>query len=301
MGASGGRRRRPPATSDHAIEGLLEEMRDLRLTLAADLTAAAGAAEAGAEDVAAEIVDADRAELARFARVADLRLGRLQRLAVARPEAPRWRRRLTVALPVVPVVGALAVSAAAATGVLPLPDRGTPAARPAITAQQAGDESPVGSTFREFVDLVGADPSAAQVIAAADRLHRQLARMLASPTTDADGAARIAELLRMEQSLLLREQPPGAAVVLHETQKLAAQLVDVVSALTRPADGPDVLPTFGSQDDRTKDADSSSKTSPAPEPSKSTKSDPSSSPAPDPTPSPSSSTYQPPVLPGISP
>ncbi|HET7530120.1 MAG TPA: hypothetical protein VFJ98_04085 [Mycobacteriales bacterium] len=297
MGAIGGRRRRTPTTSEHPLEGLLEEMRDLRLTLAADLTAAAGAAEAGADEVAAEIVDADRAELERFARVADLRLGRLQRLAVARPEAPRWRRRLTVALPVVPVVGAIAVSAAAATGVLPLPERTAPAPRPAIAAQQAG-ETPVGSTFREFADLVGADPSAAQVIAAADRLHRQLARMLASPTTDADRAAQIAELLRMEQTLLLREQPPGADVVLHETRKLAARLVDVVSALTRPADVPDVLPTFGTDENRTKKG----ATSPAPDPSptKSTKTNTSSSPAPDPSPSPSA-TYNPPVLPGISP
>src|SRR5947208_5016795 len=39
-------------TPDNPLEGLLEEMHELRLTLAADLTAAAGAADAGADAVA---------------------------------------------------------------------------------------------------------------------------------------------------------------------------------------------------------------------------------------------------------
>jgi hypothetical protein len=268
-------------------------MRDQRLTLAADQPAAAAAAEAGADEVAGQIMDADRAELARFARVADQRLGGLQRLAVAGQDAPRWRRRLTVALPVVPVVGALAFSAAAATGVLPLPDRAHDRA-PSVAALRVDDGTPVSSMFQEFADIVGADPSASQLIAAADKLHRQLAALLASPDTDASSAARLAELLRLEQTLLLREQPPGAAVVLHETRRLAAKLDDVVAGLTKPTSVPDVLPTLDSDDgSRKKSGDSS----PSPSPSKSTKSA-TSSPTPGPSTSPSSD-YEPPPLPTI--
>jgi hypothetical protein len=225
----------------HPLDALLEEMRDLRLTLAADLTAAAGAADAGADDVAADIVEADRHELARFARVADQRLLSLQRLAVAGPNAPTWRRRVVVALPVVPVVGALAISAAAASGVLPLPggDRHSSAPRTAVVQTSA----PADTSFRNLVDVLGGHPSASQVIAAASRLHRQLAMLIATSPNNPQGAAAVAELLRMEQSLLMRTQPPGADVVLNATRKLAARLDGVAPHVTSPAAVPTVLPT----------------------------------------------------------
>ena len=63
-------RGRASTAVDNPLESILDEMRDLRLTLAADLNAAAGAAEAGADDIAAEIMAADRIEVARFARAA---------------------------------------------------------------------------------------------------------------------------------------------------------------------------------------------------------------------------------------
>src|SRR3954468_3122659 len=109
-----GRSRRPAVTdAPSPLDGLLQDMRALRLTLAANLHAAAAAAEDGAAEVASDIVAADLDEVARFRRVAETRLLRLQRLAVAEPESPRWRRRVVVALPAVPLIGAMAVSAAA--------------------------------------------------------------------------------------------------------------------------------------------------------------------------------------------
>ena len=249
------------------LESLLEEMRDLRLTLATDLTAAAGAAEEGAEGIAADIVEADRQELARFARVADQRLLRLQRLATAGPETPKWRRRVVVSLPVVPVIGAMAVSAAAATGVLPVPGGSGGNETPAVASESASS-APVDSTFREFVDGLDNNPSASQVIAAADQLHRQLRHLMKSSPNDPNRVSQIAELLRMEQSLLMRAQPPGVDVVLDATRKLAARLVTVLPNRVRPTDVPTVLPTF----DATPDADrhAKTKTSPTPKPSQTT-------------------------------
>src|SRR4051795_12336497 len=74
------------------LEELLGQVQDLRLTLATDLTAAAGAADAGADQVARDIIEADQRELARFARVADLRLTRLAGLKRSEPApaGPGW-------------------------------------------------------------------------------------------------------------------------------------------------------------------------------------------------------------------
>jgi len=54
VGALFGRSRQEAADA-RPLEDLLDEMHDLRLTLAVDLTAAAGAADAGANDVARDI------------------------------------------------------------------------------------------------------------------------------------------------------------------------------------------------------------------------------------------------------
>jgi hypothetical protein len=129
-------------------------------------------------------------------------------------------------------------------------------------------------------------------------LHHQLVKLLASSTTDPDSAAQLVQLLRMEQSLLLTEQPPGADVVLHATRKLAKKLVDVVNAMTQPTSAPNVIPTFAPDSN---DGDGkTTKTSPSPSPTKSTSSpkptSSTTSPAPEPS---SSSSYEPPPLPGF--
>src|SRR3954453_4940516 len=237
-----GRSRRPAASDvSHPLDGLLRDVRELRLTLAADLHAAAAAAEDGEAEVASDIVEADRDEIARFRRVAETRLLRLQRLAVAEPELPRWRRRVVVALPAVPLVGALAVSAAAVTGVMPLPGSHDTANPPPV---QAAPSSPVTSSFQQLERIVDDHQSSARdVIAAARVLHRQLAALIASSSDDPTQAAALAELLRAEQSLLLTAQPPGASVVLDATRRLAKQLVNTAPRLPKPAPTSTKLPT----------------------------------------------------------
>ena len=242
MGSRIGRKRRDraPLTPGDPLTSLLEDMHDLRMTLAADLTAAAGAADAGAEDVARDIIEADRVELARFARVANVRLERLSRPLPAGPQPrPAWRRRVAVALPVAPVVGAMALSAAAATGVLPIPGA-THAPKPAVV--RADDGSPVTS-FQQLVTVLDSDPSASQVIAAASKLHQQLRELIASSPNDPGKAAEIAQLLSLEQSLMLQKQPPGASVVLDATRKLAARLDTVAHEIHSPSIAPTFVPT----------------------------------------------------------
>jgi len=241
MSSRFGRTRRRDASipPGDPLVGLLEEMHDLRMTLAADLSVAAGAADAGANEVARDIIEADREELARFARVANISLERLERPRPAPEPRPAWRRRVAVALPVVPVVGAMALSAAAATGVLPVPGATHQTKTPVV---RADDRSPV-TTFQQLVDVLDSDPSASQVIAAASKLHKQLRDLIATSPNDPNKAAEIAQLLRMEQSLLMRTQPPGASVVLNATRKLAARLVTVTPTGKNPTAVPTLVPS----------------------------------------------------------
>jgi hypothetical protein len=278
-----GRSRRgdaPLPTSD-PLATLLEDMHDLRMTLAADLTAAAGAADAGADEVARDIIEADRVELARFARVANIRLERLSRpLPKAANARPAWRRRVAVALPVVPVVGAMALSAAAATGALPIPGATHTPKAPVVRTADGGTKA----SFDQLVNVLNGDhPSASQVIAAASKLHHQLRKLMASGSNDPGKTAEIAQLLRLEQSLLLKKQPPGALVVLNATRKLAARLVTVVE-VQRPSALPTFVPTeqphaHHTQRHTVTTSESAKPESPKPSPSASEKPDPSPSPS----------------------
>lgn len=283
------------------LDALLGDVRDLRLTLAADLHAAAGATEEGAPEIAADIVAADRREVARFLRLATERLQGLDELAVeAPPPSPppsRRRRRLAVTLPAIPAVGALAVAAAAATGTLPVPGAGAGGHQRPVAAPTAIAPSPADTSFRRFVNVLGSDPSASQVIEAASKLHRQLRRLIAVSPVDPDRAETVARLLELEQSLLLQERPPGAKVVLDATRKLAAKLIDTAPAVT-PTLAPTTLPTIESPHHQQRHPSTSSSptesSKPSPSPSHSPSSAPHPSESPQPAPSQSSAPGYPP-------
>jgi hypothetical protein len=293
-----GRPRRTSAPADQTpLDAIIRDMRELRLTLASDLSTAAGATEDGAYDVAGDIVDGDRADVARFARLIDERLRRVERFPTApapRPtSSPAWRRRIAVALPIAPVVGALALSAAAATGALPLPGQSHSPA-PAVNALANGR---LPSSFTQLVKVVHNDPSASQVIAAATKLHRQLTQLIARSSNDPQSVAEVAQLLQLEQSLLLKAQPPGASVVLNQNRRLAARLVTLEPSATpslRPTDLPTVAPSHAPARHRSDTTrTTTTKASPKPSPSEQHR-----SPSPSPSPSGSPSSNPIPGVPG---
>ena len=219
-----------------SIEDVLDDLRRLRLTLVADLSAAAAAVEDSSERVAADIVDGDRRELAAFLRRSTARLQGAPQPApvtatVTAPAPRAWRRRALISLPAVPLVGALAMSAAAAAGLLPVPTQHHHHAR--VLTQR-----PMSTTFQQFESVLDSDPSASQVVAAATALHQQIAAILATAPQSPNGVSEAAQLLQLEQALLLRKQPPGSSLVLAQSRKLAAQLLTVAreaSAQPTPA------------------------------------------------------------------
>ena len=276
----GQRRRSTPseAVSAETIEHLLDDMRELRLTFVADLSAAAAAVEADSERVAAEIVESDRLELMAFLRRSNARLdGTPVPVADVRAkQSATWRRRVAISLPAVPLVGALAMSAAAAAGLLPLPTHhGSPHARVLSEGQ-----APVSTTFKQFETVLAGDPSASQVVAAASALHQQIAALIANAPSNPDGVNEVARLLQLEQALLIRKQPPGTRLVLAQSRKLAAQLL-TVSAHTTARPTPASVPATASSTPH--------KTSPKPTSSPSASTKPSTKPSSTPTSSPSAS------------
>ncbi len=275
------------ASGNEALDALLGEVRDLRLTFVTDLSTAAGAVEAGATDIAADILDADRAELARFFRVADDRLRELEQAAhrepvtnvVPMPARPRsaTRRRIAVALPAIPLVGALTMAAAAAAGVLPVPGTSTATGHHGTSAIVQDNNA-----LSQFESVVNSnDPSAQQVIAAADKLHQQIVALIKTSNGDPSQANAIEQLLQAERALLLSKQPPGAQAVLAATRTLISALRDHTTTVVTPAIASPkpaaVAPT------------STSTSSPKPSPSPTKSANPSPTPTHSSSPSPSSS------------
>jgi hypothetical protein len=130
--------RRP--TTDAAVSDLVESIRALRLTLTADLAAAAAAIEAGEPAIAQDILTADRLEVRRLSLPASPSLP-------ARPARRARRRRVLFTLPAVPLIGALAMTGAVALTTHDpgrqqmTPHRAAAAARPLVATGTRGHHS----------------------------------------------------------------------------------------------------------------------------------------------------------------
>ena len=271
---------------NEALDELLGEVRELRLTFVTDLSTAAGAVEAGATDVAADILDADRAELARFFEAADDRLRELERAAHrepatnvvamrSRPRSPA-RRRIAVALPAIPLVGALTMAAAAAAGVLPIPGTSTATGHHGTVSIATENNA-----LRQFETVVNSDPSASQVIAAAQKLHQQIVQMMQTSAGDPAQANAIAQMLQAEQALLESKRPPGAQGVLDAIPTLINALASHTTPVaTPPIASPKPAAVAPASTTSPKPSPSPSKTAkPSPTPTHSSSPSPSSSPS----------------------
>lgn len=241
------------SADDAEIVDLIAGVRSARINLTADLAAAAGAVDAEQFEVARDILDAERADLAAF--VADARQSlneqtshRLQPdPAIPAPRRPRrTRSRVLIALPAVPLVGALAMSAAVAIGagyhhshraaaVTQHLTRNT-ASTPSTSMLPSAQPTAADTTLHRLEHVVTHHPQAAQVLAVASDLHAQLTQMIASSKNDPQQLGVVRRLLVLEQHVLEINNAPGSTAALAASRAIA-QLLELVPS-TRPSPHP---------------------------------------------------------------
>lgn len=214
---------------DHAeLSELIETVRQLRLTLSADLSAAAGALDAGEPDVARDIIAADQQEVRQ-----------LSAPAVPIQHAPSARRRRAlVALPAIPLVGALAITGAAAL------TSGSHRHQPSATSRSvvsaigtpAAIQQTAASTLHQLERVVTRHPD--QVVAVAAHLHHQLSALIATSPNNVRRLGAVRRLLLVEQRLLESHRGEATAIALaasrHVNDLLASAGVPTLVPTTVP-------------------------------------------------------------------
>jgi hypothetical protein len=221
-------RRRP----DGALSALLGEVNALRLTLDSDLTIAAAAADAERDDIAGDILDSDREELAAFAARAQLRLDGVDDSPAPAPAAAGRRLR---------VLGPVLVAASVAIALVIGAVGGASTSKQPTTRALGPNRLVSEQVTASYADLRraadgGASPSL--IVAAAKRLHRSLVPMLHNPSANPASVQRVLHMLAFETAVL--ENNPAAAHVLAQARALVARLAaqvkpTVVVALPSPS------------------------------------------------------------------
>lgn len=210
---------------DPAIAELLDSVREARTSLAIELSAAAGALEAGRPEVARDIVAATAEEM----RLVGIRSQADLDRSIA-SSRPRRTRRALLALPAVPLVGAIAMSAAAAIGGSNAPSapRQAPSHRAVhVSSSQttiAMAHNAATTTLHRLENVVTHHPHAAQVLAVADDLHDQLTAMIATATNNPARLHVVRQLLLLEQHVLESSKVPGTQLALAASRAIARLL-----------------------------------------------------------------------------
>lgn len=240
---------RPPA-DDAAIRDLIDEVRNIRTLLDADLSVAAAAVDEGEPQIARDIVADDLADVAAF------RASAMQRLAnepVVIPSQPRMSRRARalIAIPAVPLIGALAMTAAAAIGGGPTPQTPTThvvthaVGSPAATASHETLRSNPHTTLQRLADVVHDHKDASQVITVADDLHKQLTQLIDNSPQHPAQLGVVRRLLDVEQHLLEGDRAPGSTVALaasRAVEKLLAKTTLVLKSVPTSIANPTPTP-----------------------------------------------------------
>lgn len=276
-----------------ALDALLREVDDLRLTLETDLTLAAAAVEAGGTAAAVEIIENDIEALHDFEEGA---LGHLSDLASHAPAQPRSRGGLRwqhlARVSAAPFVAAAAVIGLL-IGVAPTGANDTAPEIATVSAQ---------STFDHLTSLA-AQGRTSEVRIAAQTLHSQISALVGRASDNPAAAQQALLLLSYERSVIVQSGDSAALHdVLLQSAALAAKIRSALPWAIRTAvpavpNIPVAPPAPKRQGTKAKPTASASPT-PSPTPSKSSPTPkPSASPTASPKPSPSSSSSSDPGTP----
>lgn len=214
---------------DVVLSAIRREVDRLRLTLTSDLSLAAAAVDDSKADIAGEIVEADRVEMAEFAQRAlrRLREEHPRHRSVRRPvrRAGAWAARLSPALAVAALVAVVTVGSA-------------PARAP---YRAMSPISQVTRSLEAFQATVTSDRNdSTAVLHAAAALRASITELLSQARHDPATASQLLQVLRTEEALLLAMHPSCAPVLLPQVASLLAQLSS--SAPPAPANTPSTVP-----------------------------------------------------------
>jgi hypothetical protein len=214
---------------DVVLSAIRGEVDRLRLTLTSDLALAAAAVDDSKTDLAGEIVEADRVEMAEFAQrtLRRLREERPGRRTVRRPvrRAGTWAVRLSPALAVAALAAVVTVSAA-------------PTRAPHRVMSPISQVTRSLEAFQATVTSERNDSTA--VLHAAAALRASITELLSQARHDPATASQLVQVLHTEEALLLAVHPSCAPVLLPQIASLLAQLSPSVPPA--PANTPGTVP-----------------------------------------------------------
>lgn len=204
------------------LSALLHDIDSLRLTLQTDLSLAAAALDAGADELAGELVDGDISEVRAFSARAAHRLAELEDAGAAQDEdpvaVPLRRRRIMSA-------GPLMAAAAALIGFVAfVPDRG-PVSSPDTTMTSA---AMAGYELSRLAEQGAPDE---ELLLAAEELNNELAELIAQAAHDPAAAQQALMLLETTTAVLSRQGDSNVLrSVMAETRALRARLRNALPA-----------------------------------------------------------------------
>lgn len=227
------------------FSALLADIDELRLMLSADLGLAASAVEVGAYDIAVDVLDGDRHDLAEFTErsVARLTGGAPDESAQPADEATvpvafgmdvgaegepeadpaPAAHRLRRMLPVAPALAAAAAVIGLLAGVVPNPTTGSPGAATPMTNAAA-------ASYAQLFRLHESGAPADRLRAAHRALHVEVARIAATAADDPQAAAQALRLLELEVQVLdSSEHRAELSDAMEESRRLVAVLRAMVS------------------------------------------------------------------------
>ena len=199
------------------LDALLREVDKLRGTVRRDLSLAATAAAAGADDLAGWLLCNEGGEIRAFEQRALSHLGALEDHAAERVGAVSGRqRRARRMMPAAPLVAAAAAVIGVLTGIVPTTGGATTSPKTSNAALQS---------YAHLTELATNGASPSRISAAAQRFHADLAPLVAAANSNPAAAEKAIALLQTERALIAGEaDSPALRAVLAQADALVRRL-----------------------------------------------------------------------------